>query len=592
MASKRCSSRKKYANGTNKAGMSTSNYIPDPSEVMNDYNIMLAKAEQESLSDPLLPIISMAGGLLATALPGMQGIANKKPGVAAEVAAFGSSGVGKDVEIEGGEVIETPEGQVAEVKGPKHEEGGIPLEVGEDIPAGTKVYSERLKLAGKSLAQRKAIREKKQIALEKNLSKNTVDQAIKNSVERQLQGLEKEEEADLLFQEKVNSIQGAADNLVKAFGTGVEDIKKMAAGGTIEDPNFRFYNYDENGLPLMQFGPELPSLDRLVKASEATEKYINGEGKAGTAKLDNMITQASEPIEAPKTAISPTPVVDVQGSLGLEKNIFEAYPFTEPTENIPGLEKSIFETYPFTEPGKEGPVVPPTTAKQFGKPAQHYIPDEEEEVKDFKMPNIGVGDMTKLIGNYLGSTVGMKTAAEQRSTDVTHTNVYANAGKDALRYIDEAGSALRGQGEQAKRRATAISRGGKRSARGSSRGVNQMRATDWLYDNALTENISEISSNVSAQIAELSGKKASVSLSADELKGKGKQIADASNEAAKDAYYTALASGRKDMATGVQQTGKDLNAMKENEIITNLLKQYGKYLTVDAQGNLKNKTQE
>ena len=56
------------------------------------------------------------------------------------------------------------------------------------------------------------------------------------------------------------------------------------------------------------------------------------------------------------------------------------------------------------------------------------------------------------------------------------------------------------------------------------------------------------------------------------------------NEAAKDAYYTALGMGRKDFATGMQQSGKDLNDMKQNQIIQNLMKDYGKWFKADATG--------
>jgi hypothetical protein len=73
-------------------------------------------------------------------------------------------------------------------------------------------------------------------------------------------------------------------------------------------------------------------------------------------------------------------------------------------------------------------------------------------------------------------------------------------------------------------------------------------------------------------------------MNADQLKGQGEYQANMANEAAKDAYYTALGLGKKDFATGMQQTGKDLNDMKQNKIIENLMKNYGKYVTADASG--------
>jgi len=111
-----------------------------------------------------------------------------------------------------------------------------------------------------------------------------------------------------------------------------------------------------------------------------------------------------------------------------------------------------------------------------------------------------------------------------------------------------------------------------------------MRAIDWMYDTALNQQLAEISANTAKEISAIDVQKSSVAMNADQLRGKGEYDAAIANEAAKDAYYTALGQGRKDFATGLQQTGKDLNDMKENKIIENLMKGYGKWVTADASG--------
>jgi hypothetical protein len=78
-------------------------------------------------------------------------------------------------------------------------------------------------------------------------------------------------------------------------------------------------------------------------------------------------------------------------------------------------------------------------------------------------------------------------------------------------------------------------------------------------------------------------------MSTDQLKGQGQYQANMANEAAKDAYYTAKGLGLKDQSLALQQTGKDLNSMKQNKMIENLMKDYGKYLGLDSQGNTINK---
>jgi hypothetical protein len=116
-----------------------------------------------------------------------------------------------------------------------------------------------------------------------------------------------------------------------------------------------------------------------------------------------------------------------------------------------------------------------------------------------------------------------------------------------------------------------------------------MRGMDWLYDTALNEQIASISANAANQVSDIFKTKSSVAMNTDQLKGQGEYQANMANEAAKDAYYTAKGLGLKDQALGVQHIGKDLNSMKQNKMIENLMKDYGKYVSVDKKGNLANK---
>ena len=196
----------------------------------------------------------------------------------------------------------------------------------------------------------------------------------------------------------------------------------------------------------------------------------------------------------------------------------------------------------------------------------------------------GVGDLTKMFGNYLGMTAGIKTANEQRASDITHTNVYKNAGKESQKLLDNAKQGIETSKAQAIVKATDVTRGGKRGARNSARGVNQMRGMDWLYDTALQGQLAEISANAAQQLSGIDVQKSGVAMNADQMRGQGEYQANMANEAAKDAYYTALGKGRGQFAEGMQQTGKDLNAMKQNKIMENLMKDYGKWFKADATG--------
>ena len=107
---------------------------------------------------------------------------------------------------------------------------------------------------------------------------------------------------------------------------------------------------------------------------------------------------------------------------------------------------------------------------------------------------------------------------------------------------------------------------------------------DWLYDTALNQQIADISAGAAQQMSGIDVQKSGVAMNADQLKGQGEWQATLANDADKDAYYTALALGRKDFATGMQQSGKDLNSMKENKIVEGLMKQYGTYFSGSNSG--------
>jgi hypothetical protein len=613
--------RKKYAQGTGAKGMDPANYIISPAEAMNDYNIMLAKAEAEANANPWLPIVAIAGQAMQTGIGIAGGAAVKKAGGTptttqaptidteaintfdftsddatlrvGQMAANGMNNVQEDVEVEGGEMFETPQGEVGEFQGPSHEQGGIPLEVGEDVEQGTKVYSDRLKLGGKTLAERKEAREKQIVNLEKTASNNLVDEATKNTVKRKIQAIEKEEAMDLQFQEQVNNMQAMADTMVMAFGTGVQGIQTYENGTGSAGIN------PITGLPEdanMATALAWAASQKMNTTLKDTDKAI-ADNALQNIEVDNTIAASDATNKVALDAMNPSATTSstINPSTGVPYNfnILDAIknlPKTDATTST-AITESVLPTS--VESAEE---VSTGQARQFGKPAVHYTPEEPNSSNKLSkilggiednMP--GVGDMTKLIGNYLGMTAGIKTAAEQRSTDVTHRNVFANAGEESQRLLDNAKQGIETAKGQAIVKASSVNRGGKKGARGSARGVNQMRAMDWLYDTALQEQVAQISANAAQQLSGIDTQKSSVAMSADQLKGQGEYQAAMANEAAKDAYYTALGLGRKDFATGMQQTGKDLNAMKQDKVVNNLLKEYGQWVKADKKGNLSNK---
>lgn len=200
--------RRKYGNGS-----TVKQYMSSPEEEIRLNDININKAKFAGATDPL------AGGFdLAAALMGQFGAdafgALPKKG-------FGGKAGNVPIEVEGKEVGEFPNGEVVEFKGPSHEQGGIDV----DVPAETELFSKRLKIDGKTLAQRKKIRTRKETSIQTQLKKNPGNQVLKNTLERVLTTNQKEEAKDMQLQEAFNDQQKQKANVER---------EKFAGGGTVD----------------------------------------------------------------------------------------------------------------------------------------------------------------------------------------------------------------------------------------------------------------------------------------------------------------------------------------------------------------------
>jgi hypothetical protein len=108
-------------------------------------------------------------------------------------------------------------------------------------------------------------------------------------------------------------------------------------------------------------------------------------------------------------------------------------PFVEPTGVLAGMEK-YYQDGIAKKKADDLLANPPGTrfSRTMGKIGEKLGDANEAGM----IP--GVGDMTKMFGNYLGMTAGIKTANEQRASDITHTNVYKNAGDQSQKMLDNA----------------------------------------------------------------------------------------------------------------------------------------------------------
>ena len=102
------------------------------------------------------------------------------------------------------------------------------------LPEGTKIYSNRITIDGKTMQERKKAREKKITKLSDILASNPTDVIHKTTLNRQKLFADIEEEGDLAIQEMANQIRDKKNNKKSkeklAFGTGEDGIDDGGLG--------------------------------------------------------------------------------------------------------------------------------------------------------------------------------------------------------------------------------------------------------------------------------------------------------------------------------------------------------------------------
>ena len=116
------------------------------------------------------------------------------------VMAGGGIAVGVPVNVEHGEVLDTGTA-VTKVQGKTHEKGGE----NRAVPEGTTVFSERISIDGKTMAQRKVDREKAVKRIAKVFEKNPGDYINQSTLKRTMQVADIQEQQDLQIQEAASA---------------------------------------------------------------------------------------------------------------------------------------------------------------------------------------------------------------------------------------------------------------------------------------------------------------------------------------------------------------------------------------------------
>lgn len=526
--------RKKYANGTGSTGVGVHNFIQSPAEAMTENSILVAKAEQEAQSDPWAAGVLIAGQVLQSAASSYGGGGQATdgsgsigtPGQNVLQFANGTANTQGQINAEGGEIVEEPGMAPVELTGPKHESGGVNL----DVDPGTMIFSDRIKVGGKTMAQRKALRESRLAKLQSGIESNKTDTAKRNAFQRTQEKAEAEEHSDLAIQQMADIFGTMA---TFAYGTGPKGTpgrKKMAAGGIVgTDPD------DPFGL----------------KALFSNIGITPGVSKMGNPVVNNNPTVANQ-----------TPIPTFANNFNTELPVTST-----PSQGITLTESQLAEPS-----GYSNPETAPQPIEKTSEPRTGIDPTP--------------GDYIGLAGNLFSTFAPLSNTLENRAGDTPNVNSFKDFGKDALAANSEAKNYIGVQKDNAMRKVASNARASKRAGRNSARGVNTQRALDLSVDMGTNQAEGDIFAAFANQMAGLFGQQASLENQQDSAVMSGEQQKDLADRQDRDNFYTQKGKDLSTMGQGIQQTGKDVNQLYQNEAMLKIVNQMSEFFKFDKNGNI------
>ena len=510
------------------------------------------------------------------------------------------------VEVEGDEVAKTPDGDMLEFKGKKHEEGGIKT----NLPEGTEVYSDRIKIEGKTLAKRKTEREKHMMKLQKMLTE-TFDPLLEKTTLRVKNNNDKIEAFD-------KKVQGVANEAEKAKQ---EEERARKIQKQKEEERLRREKEQKEGFQEGEQDPEKESLENREDDSEQETKRIGDkpQGNESDENEDQQQQNEDQPSEGlPKfkygsfpgdpLALDPSLItnntLDILGSFQpqsytpnnpnnyspIVSNNFEATPFSA-SENI------LTDFLELSNSSINNPIISrnPINAPKNTLEERLSKQSKKEDAKNFlktigkeSLPDLTTGDAMGLAASLAQSFLPLKNTLEERATDRVNENLYQNYGESALRDMEDAQGMLQASFKDQADRLARSKRTQKSQNALSARGISQKRAMNLASEQQFQDSFNQAYSAFNQQLMSMVQGKARFKAEVDQIRTQGAEKADIANRQDKANFYTQRGQDLMSMTEGLQNVAKNLNEAEYRESMEYMLNTlYDKYgIEIDMKGNL------
>jgi hypothetical protein len=540
--------------------------IQDPNSALTQNSINLQNAKSQATNHWLPQTLAIlgAGGIQM----GSKMLQNGQGSFA-----YGGRTPNANVEVEGEEVLQTPQGDIMEILGAKHEQGGVDMQ----LPAGTEVFSDRIKIDDESLADRKKKRTKKQKTLTDMLKKYSDDMLIQNTNNRTKQVHEQEEAQDKEIQNLVNFLKNPPTDKL-AYGTTNPILPPEALINFFNDANL-YQNYDTNLIDMIK--------KRNLNGFAKKQSDIISDESISNYRDNFSKFKINEQEKVKKVGINTIPT-ETRGQLPAEAGIQKMSLLNSPISLGDSHLINNIQTVANSENDYGNNIISLNAGKR--NMSGYYTEDERrslgENVDTTKMleglqQNAPVlGDAVGIAGNLFQAFAPYRNTLRARATDTPNINAFKNFGKDALQTLDSSKDYIANSRANKKNELNLSKSTSKIRNRNSARGVNTMRALDTAVDMQGNMAANTIDDSYNNAMMAILGNQSQMENQRDQMVMGGNQAKDIADRQDKGSFYSQLSRDLAAIGEGVSKTGKHMNQIKTREVSEAALNQISDYLQV------------
>lgn len=525
------------------------------------------------------------------------------------------------IEAEHGEIVQEPTGEMYELDGATHEEGGIPLEV----PGGTEIFSDRLIGAdGNTMAQRKKNRENRLAKIQKELNKFPDDASLKKTLRRVQKQNAFEEQLDMQLMQQAQQ----AKMLAQQEAQLAQQQQAQAQGGQIGAEG----SPEEMGLmqgleqgfdpSMMQSGGEMPvegEVPQDVPGEGMEEEMPQEEFAVGgrvnrpvgipglpaylLKDLPGMIEQAKGNTPLVDTGNPDDVVYTAEDEARGEKVIPEVVitkknkKFTpvyvgKPQLSFTGqnnLMNSINANSLATGPKENITPVAPLPGSQNTNSNSTNTSGSSEFNFEHPFKGMTLGDAIGMYANHKAPQELMKNTIDQYRYTPEEINHFKNYGREALKTLRGQAGLIDTQHDLASQNLQLSRNAMNNLNNNSARGINTLRALN-MASNAQTDaQQRELDMARASQMLSLGSQIAQQQNAIDQMVMKGDEERANRNLQNQDNYFTNMA---KNISTKYQSLAKNaeaLNEIKKRNAQERLIGRLYRDYEADMNGNIKGK---